>query len=191
MNIRTRARTPLLTATFAVASAMALAVPASAHAAPPPAPESQQMDDCIKALSVLSYFDLLPARPDLNRALCSTNEAELTEVHQTQVEGKQADQTQADQTRADQIRAEQIRAEQIRAELTKAGLGRPAQVRTERDPNTSYINEIEIEYTDRNGRTVETERPLGSVVAWPRDLIVKMPVLDEVTRTYIYRSGNH
>ncbi|SFO95182.1 MULTISPECIES: hypothetical protein [Actinomadura] len=185
MKIRTRARRPLLTATLAVASAMALAVSASAHAAPPPAPESQKLDDCIKALNVLSQFDLLPTQPDLSRTLCSTNEAELTEVHQTQVEQKQADQTRADQTRA-----EEIRAEQIRTELIRAGLNRPGQVRTERDPNTSYINEIEIEYTDKNGRTVETERPLGAIVEWPRNVIVKMPVLNEVTRTYIYRSGN-
>ncbi|MCP9978765.1 hypothetical protein [Actinomadura madurae] len=180
MKIRTRARRPLLTATLAVASAMALAVSASAHAAPPPAPESQKLDDCIKALNVLSQFDLLPTQPDLSRTLCSTNEAELTEVHQTQVEQKQADQT----------RAEEIRAEQIRTELIRAGLNRPGQVRTERDPNTSYINEIEIEYTDKKGRTVETERPLGAIVEWPRNLIVKMPVLNEVTRTYIYRSDN-
>ncbi|URM95059.1 hypothetical protein LUW76_12435 [Actinomadura madurae] len=185
MKIRTRARRPLLTATLAVASAMALAVSASAHAAPPPAPESQKLDDCIKALNVLSQFDLLPTQPDLSRTLCSTNEAELTEVHQTQVEQKQADQTRADQTRA-----EEIRAEQIRTELIRAGLNRPGQVRTERDPNTSYINEIEIEYTDKKGRTVETERPLGAIVEWPRNLIVKMPVLNEVTRTYIYRSDN-
>jgi hypothetical protein len=138
---------------------MALAVPASAHAAPPPARESQTTDDCVKALNVLSFFKLLPTRPNLSRTLCSMNEAEQTQVEQTSVEQTQAGQTQAGQTRAE-------------------------------DPNSSYTSEIEIEYTDKSGKTVQTEKALGTIVEWPAGLTVTMPVFSEVTYSYVYRSGN-
>ncbi|MCP9966274.1 hypothetical protein LUX57_15110 [Actinomadura madurae] len=104
-----------------------------------------------------------------------------------------ADRGAPDPGRAEAGRPDARRGDPRRADPDRAdpgGLNRPGQVRTERDPNTSYINEIEIEYTDKKGRTVETERPLGAIVEWPRNLIVKMPVLNEVTRTYIYRSDN-
>ncbi|MGI5207952.1 hypothetical protein ACQEU6_41070 [Spirillospora sp. CA-108201] len=66
MRSRFTGKRLLLAAAVAGASVTATTVPAKA--APPP---DHQVDDCAKALEVLSSFKLLPKQPDLGRTLCS------------------------------------------------------------------------------------------------------------------------
>lgn len=77
MRSRFTGKRLLLAAAVAGASVTAATVPA--HAAPPP---EYQVDDCAKALDVLSYFKLLPNQPDLGRTLCSVAQQQKEQKEQ-------------------------------------------------------------------------------------------------------------
>ncbi|QXJ20894.1 hypothetical protein AGRA3207_001688 [Actinomadura graeca] len=66
----------LLPAALAAASVLAVAAPASALQAPPdPIAHDERQEDCARALKVLSILRLLPNKPDVAKALCSSKES--------------------------------------------------------------------------------------------------------------------
>ncbi|GAA2255051.1 hypothetical protein GCM10010402_07880 [Actinomadura luteofluorescens] len=130
MRSRFTGKRLLLAAAVAGASVAATTVPA--QAAPPPDAQDYQVDDCAKALDVLSSFKLLPNQPDLGRTLCSI-------------------------------------------------------VQQQRDQKDQYSNEVHTEYTDENGKKVESDKSLGSV-EWLKSLTVRVPTIND--RWYVYTSRN-
>ncbi|MEU8307954.1 hypothetical protein AB0C84_30770 [Actinomadura sp. NPDC048955] len=130
MRSRFTGKRLLLAAAVAGASVAATTVPA--QAAPPPDAQGYQVDDCAKALDVLSSFKLLPNQPDLGRTLCSI-------------------------------------------------------VQQQRDQKDQYSNEVHTEYTDENGKKVESDKSLGSV-EWLKSLTVHVPTIND--RWYVYTSRN-
>ncbi|MEU8119491.1 hypothetical protein AB0C21_12380 [Spirillospora sp. NPDC049024] len=72
MTSRFTGKRLLLAAAVAGASVTATTVPA--QAAPPPAPETQKVDDCTSALDVLSHLKLLPRGAEPGRILCDVRD---------------------------------------------------------------------------------------------------------------------